>query len=244
MKLQTTVLFFLLIVFLSQCKKTIDPLGYYYVLDDYIKPVYVFHYDDSVHYGFGLPADEISEAKIFFNRNESFQRNNNIFYDNNFCIEELQLTVDYQLIKYHVVFKNSTCKFYIYHPERLKGTYDFIPSQSERGLISFATSLLDFGDSIPEFNSFNNLPNNVVAEDAYIYLLIKSDRFNIDLTANLNSDEVPNALFFLCDAVDAFVHDYCKPKYQTSEKPSDIAWELFCQKIHNKYLSHLFFFDD
>ena len=240
MKLQTIILSFLSIVLLSQCKKTIEPLGYYYVLNDYFQPVYVFHYDDSIHYGFGFPADKISEAKAFFNRNESFQRNNNFFYDNEFSIVELQLTIDCQIVQYHFVFKPSTCKFYIYHPERLVGTYEFIPSRSERGLISFATSLLDFGDSLPEFNSFNNLPDSVIVEDAYISLLIKSDRLNIDLTANLNADEVSDALFFLCDAVDALVHDYCKPKYRTAENPSDIAWNLFYQKILDKYYSHSF----
>ena len=238
MKLQTIILSFLLVVLFSQCKKTIEPLGYYYVLNDYIKPVYVFHYDDSVHYGFGFPADEISEIKIFFNRNKSFQRNNNIFYDNDFRIEELLLTVNYQFIQYHFIFKPSTCKFYIYYPERLVGTYEFIPSQSERGLISFATSLLEFGDSLPEFNSFNNLPDNVIVEDAYVSLQIKSDRFYIELTANLNADEVSDALFFLCNAVDAFVHDYCKSIYKTSEKPNEAVWDLFSKKIINKYLSH------
>lgn len=158
------------------------------------------------------------------------------FYDGNTNIDTLLLTVTYGCQStYHLTFTPSLCKFYVYNPIQLVGAYEFIPTQTEQELISFAVSHLDFGDSIPKFNSFKKQPADVIIEDAFLSLLIKSDRVNIDIFAHLYADEIPNTVLFLSDALDALVYDYCNPAYRIIEGPDDNVMELFDRKIFEKY---------
>jgi hypothetical protein len=97
---------------------------------------------------------------------------------------------------------------------------------------------------MPEFNSFKKQPNNVIIEDAFFSLQIKSDRLNVDLVANLYADEVSDAVFFLSDVLDALVYDYCNPENQTKEEPENNVLESFEEKISKKYIPPIPFPED
>lgn len=233
MKLQTFVLSILLVWFFTQCTGAGEPRGYYCVINEYYKPAYIFYYNNSLHGSpFFLHNKRDSIMNVFREKKDVFA-----FYDGNTNIDTLLFTVTYGCQStYHFTFTPSLCKFYVYNPIQLVGTYEFIPTQTEQELISFAVSQLDFGDSIPDFNSFKKQPDNVIIEDAFFSLLVKSDRINIDIFAHLYADEIPDEVLFLSDALDALVHDYCNIAYRIIEDLDDNVMELFDRKILEKYI--------
>lgn len=233
MRLQTFVLSFLFVLFFTQCKREEEPRGYYCVINDYYKPAYIFYYNNSLHASpFLLHNKRDSILNVFREKKDVFA-----FYDGNTNIDTLSFTITYGCqLTYHFTFTPSLCKFYVYNPIQLLGSYEFIPTKTEQELISSAVSQLDFGDSIPEFNSFKKQPDDILIEDAFFSLLIKSDGINIDIFAHLYADEIPNTVFFLSDALEALVFDYCNPEYRIIEDPDDNVMELFDRKILEKYL--------
>lgn len=233
MKLQTFVLSILLVWFFTQCTRSGKPRGYYCVINEYYKPAYIFYYNNSLHGSpFFLHNKRDSIMNVFREKKDVFA-----FYDGNTNIDTLLFTVTYGCQStYHFTFTPSLCKFYVYNPIQLVGTYEFTPTKTEQELISFAVSQLDFGDSIPDFNSFKKQPDNVIIEDAFFSLLVKSDRINIDIFAHLYADEIPDEVFFLSDALDALVHDYCNIAYRIIEDLDDNVMELFDRKILEKYI--------
>lgn len=231
---------FLFVLLFVQCKKSAEPCGYYYVSNEYFKPSHIFYYNNSLHYSHNYFA--VKKAKkwsdsimtVFRNKKNIFA-----FYNGETRVDTLQFTNAYQstnVVQYHIVFTPSVCKFYVYAPTRLVGSYEFIPTQTEQDLISFAVSQLNFGDTLPEFNSFEKQPDDVIIEDAFFSLIIKSDRLNVNLVANMYADQVPDAAFFLFDALDALVYDYCNPIHLTKEKPNEKVLESFEEKIFEKYI--------
>lgn len=240
MRPHTLFLFLLLILLFAQCKRQVEPSGYYCVINEYIKPSHIFYYNDKIHYSHNFIVYETEKARADSIMSVFLEKDMlSAFFDGNTSIDTLRFTNIYQftrVLQYHFVFTPSECKFYVYKPDQLVGTYEFVPTRTEQELISFAVSQLDFGDTLPEFNSFEKLPNNVIIEDAYFSLLIKSDRINVDLVAHLYADQVPDAVYFLSDALDALVYDYCNPKHQTMEPIDKDVMESFDEKIYEKYI--------
>ncbi len=248
MKHQTFVLSLVLVLLFTQCKRSIEPCGYYCVINEYYKPAHIFYYNNNLHYSHYFFNREITKEwsdsimSVFREKEKVFA-----FYDGNAVVDTLRFTNLYQstnVLQYHFVYTPSVCKFYVYYPDWLVGTYEFFPNNIEQGLISFAVSQLDFGDTMPEFNSFKRQPNNVIIEDAFFSLQIKSDRLNVDLVANLYADEVSDAVFFLSDVLDALVYDYCNPENQTKEEPENNVLESFEEKISKKYIPPIPFPED
>lgn len=246
MKTSKLFLFLLTIAFFSQCKSISEPIGYYFEIHDvYIKPYYCFFYNGRVHSLFGFYSNEEEMDALTDTLLDIFNQKNNIhpFTDANIRIDTLKLTIEYPARfapKYYFVFTPLGCKFYMYGPERLYGTYEFVPDSAERGLISFAASQLGFDDSIPDFTTFETINSyDVIIEDAFCSLQIKSDVINTDFVTHLYADEVPNTLFFLIHALEAMIYDYCKPSYKTQEKPCENILIDFYAKISQKYYSPL-----
>lgn len=241
MKLPTLILSSLLVLLFTQCKSPVEPSGYYCVIDEHYKPAHIFYYNNSLHCDpLFLDDERDSIMNVFREKKNVFA-----FYDGNTSIDTLLFTISYTgSLIYHFAYTPSLCKIYVYNPDPLVGTYEFIPTKSEQELISFAVSQLDFGDTIPEFNSFEKQPNDVIIESAYFSLLIKSDRIGIDIFAHLYADEIPDAVFFLSDALAALVYDYCNPTYLTTEVIDENVMESFERKISEKYIPPLPLLED
>lgn len=237
MKLLRLILLLSVICLFCQCKSKSVPLGYYYTINDYMRPAYCFYYRDSVHSNHGFYYDEKTSAELTKEYGSLFRQKKDVsaFFDGNVQLDTLQLTIEYSASfapLYHCVFTPSSCKFYVYNPNRLRGTYQFVPNQHERGLISCAVSQLILGDTRHD----KDLPDNVTIEPAYCSLLIKSDKVNIDILTHLYDENVPNALFFLIHAMEAIAFDRCNPNYLTTEKPCETIIESFDKKIYEKFI--------
>ena len=236
MKRQTVFFLFALVFLFTQCKEHADPVGYYYVSNENYKPAFVFYYDSTWH---GNPTF-LNDCMGSIPNLSRESRNIIPFYDGLTSVDTMMFTVAHGCgSTYHFEFTPLLCKISVYNPTWLVGTYEFIPTYTEQALISFAVSQLDFGETTPTFNSFEQQPNDVIIEDSYFYLLIKSDRKDIDMFAHLYADEIPDAVFFLADALDALVYDYCKPTYRTAEIPDGDVKVSFERKISEKYLPPL-----
>jgi len=249
MKFQTLIISFFCVLLFTQCKKSVEPYGYYYVINENYKPAHIFYYNNGLHLSHYFFDEEIttdwldSITNVFREKKKVFAFHD----DENTNVDTLRFTNVYQstnVLQYYFVYTQASCKFYVKVPSQLVGTYEFIPTRAEEELISFAVSQLDFGDTMPEFNSFKKQPDNVVIEDAYFSLLVKSNRLNIDLVAHLYADEVPDEVFFLSDALDAIVYDHCNPIYLTKDKLDKTVMETFERKINEKYIPPLPFFED
>lgn len=237
-----TLLPLLALVLFAQCRGTDEPLGYYYEEGRYFKPEYVFYYNDSVHHCYSY-FDEEYVAAFTDSMTNVFRQGRDVhaFYNGDIQLDTLLLTIDYPASfapHYHFVYTPSACKFYLYNrcgPRHLTGTYEFVPNRAERGLVSFAASRLDFGDTVPTFMSFNNQPDSVIIEPIYCTFRLKSDKLNLDFSADLTADEATDALCLLVDAINTLVDEHCKPQYRTTEQPSEEVWHQFEKRICDKY---------
>lgn len=237
MKLHKIILPLAVICLFCQCKSSSVPLGYYYTINDCIRPAYCFYYCDSIHSNHGFYHDKKSSDELTEVYSSVFRQKKDVsaFFDGNVQVDTLQLTIEYSASfapRYHCIYTPSSCKVYLYNPSRLWGTYVFVPNQQERGLVSFAVSQLLSGDTVND----KDVPNNVIIEPAYCSLLIKSDKVNIDIFTHLFAGEVPDALYLLIDAMEAIAFERCNPDYRTTEKPCETIIESFDKKIYEKFI--------
>lgn len=240
MKTRAIIASLAVIIIFTQCSTSV-PIGYYYENKDNYKPSYSFYYDDRVHFCQGLVYDETVTKNMGDTLNYVFIHREKIkpFFDKKNGIDTLKLTVEYSSSiapKYHFIFTPSRCKFYVYGPDRLMGTYEFVPNRSEKGLISFASSKLEYDNKMLVFLSFNEANNNsVIFEPAFCSVQVKTKKTNATILTHLFADEVPDALFFLVDAIQTLIYDYCTPSYKTDEEPCEKIMDDFDTKVDEKY---------
>jgi hypothetical protein len=228
-----------------QCKSA-NPLGYYHLIDEYpTSPCFCFYYNDRVHAAPWLYRNEERESWFTEYSLGVFQGGEGKirpFYNSDFSFDTIQLTLwGYSPeTPYHIIFTPSRCEFYLFQPCQIPaGGYEFTPSDVEQKLVSFAVSQLDFDDTVNttlcrRVKEYCD-SSGTLLETTSCYLRIKSADLNVDYYHTLYVDRTPDALIFLIDALESFIHDYSKPAYRTSEVPSEAVLDAFIQKGIEKH---------
>ena len=225
-----------------QCKSA-KPLGYYHLIDEFpTSPCFCFYYNDTVHaapwlYRNEERGNEFTEYSLGVFRGGKGKIRP--FYNSNFSFDTIQLSLWGYTPEdpYHIIFTPSKCEFYLF--DLLAGVYEFTPSDVEQKLVSFAISQLDFDDTVNttlcrRVKEYCD-SSGTLLETTCCYLRIKSADLNVDYYHTLYVERTPDALIFLIDALESFIHDYSKPAYRTSEVPSEAVLDAFIQKGIEKH---------
>ena len=230
MNLWKLILITLSALLLLQSDKSSEPSGYYHVVDQILRTYHLFYYDNSLHCSRYL-SEELTDSitDLFCQKKDVFA-----YYDGNTYIDTLRF-INFDVQLHYLVYTPSWCKSYVFNPESVEGTYEFVPTKAEQELINFAVSQLDFGDTMPEFELLKKRPHNIIIESAYFALQIKSDKLNTDIVSDLYAEEVTDDIYLLIDALNTLVYDHYNEKYKTAEVPDEKVMEPADEIISKKY---------